>query len=1190
MEHGPAGLLLSATDVARHLACRHLTQLELSVAEGERPKPRFFPDPQLDALRWRGSEHERAFLDHLRAQGLDVEAMPAAEDPMAATARTRDAIERGVEVIAQGTLLGGGWRGRPDVLIRVAAPESSRGWLYEPYETKLALETRAGTLLQLCLYAELLANLQGGWPERMHVVTPGQALRPESYRVQEYLAYYRVVQRSLLESTRGRIGERERPPTYPVPCAHCDVCGFAMECVARWRQDDHLCLVAGMRRSAERELVHVGVSTLGALAAWSPSTEWRPERGARASYLALHEQAALQLASRDLTVPLHQLLPVEDKEGLARLPEPSPGDLFLDLEGDPFCGEGGLEYLFGLAAVAAEGDEQRYECWWALDRAEERRAFEQTIDRVMATWHDHPGLHVYHFGHYEPTALKRLSTRHGTREAEVDRLLRAERFVDLHQVVRQGLRAGVESYSLKQLEGLYDFRRQAPLREAGRVRAELAAALERGWGGLIEASARELVERYNRDDCLSTRALRDWLEARRAELLARGAEVPRPAPGGEGQPSEQLSERLAHVRAVAGQLLAGVPETAAQRSAEQQAVWLLAHSLEFYRREQKVAWWEFYRLSDLDTTSRQEEPCAIGGLRFESRAAEQGRSTLPTDRYGFPPQEVDARAKKARVDEKRVLGKIVQLDASQGWVEIKKTGECVDVHPDSVFLFDDIGPEPKDQALLHLAQWVCGEGGIDADGPARAGRDLLLRRPPRGCALQDGSLRSPGEEIVAAACRLALELDRGVLPFQGPPGSGKTYTGARMIVQLVRAGKKVGITALSHKVIRKLLDEVQQAAEKEGCDIRCLQRVRELSAGARTMPPRQKGAGGASTPPLPPGITETTKNDDVDRCLAVGAVDVVGGTAWLWARAELAGGIDVLFVDEAGQMALADVLAVSAATRNLVLLGDPQQLEQPIQGTHPEGCDATALEHLLAGAPTVAADRGLFIEHTRRLHPAVCRFTSEQFYEGKLQSLPGLERQALAAAAPFDHSGLYYLPVDHEGCSNASPEEARAVAALVAHWRATGAERVDEHGKRHPLTLEDVLVVAPYNAQVALLRDALPEGAQVGTVDKFQGQQAAVVIYSMTTSAPEEAPRGMEFLYSRNRLNVATSRARCACVLVANRRLLAPECHTPRQMRLANALCAYVESAAEVSWPATAASEASRPVERLDTGRLPSVR
>jgi len=633
------------------------------------------------------------------------------------------------------------------------------------------------------------------------------------------------------------------------------------------------------------------------------------------------------------------------------------------------------------------------------------------------------------------------------------------------------------------------------------------------------------------------------------------------------------------VREVAARLLADIPVAREERNGEQQALWLLAHSLEFHRREQNVRWWEFYRLADLGEEERREEPCAIAGLQREHRTPSPRSNGCPVDRYRFPPQEVDTRVEHAHATEDRPLGEVVAIDPAEGWVEIKIDGAAVDEQPTSLFLFDNIRPKPKDESVLRLGELVA-QDGITSTTVSQAARDLLLRQPPRGCVLVNGSLRRPGEDVLDAAGRLVLELDGGVLPIQGPPGSGKTYTGAQMIVELVRRGKRVGVTATSHSVIRKLLSESIAAAEA-GRALSCLHKVKKLVEGEPTMPawPKGRGADRPACAPLPPGITQTKNNGDVDQALAARAVDVVGGTAWLWARAELSGQLDVLFVDEAGQMSLADVLAVAPAARSLVLLGDPQQLEQPIQGAHPDGCAVSALEHLVKGdeaagqQATIAAERGLFIEHTRRMHPEVCRFTSEQFYDGKLVSLPGLEGQALHALPPFDRSGLYHLAVAHEGRSNRAPEEAAAVARLIEGWLAAAAEWTDREGLRRPLRLEDVLVVAPYNAQVALLRELLPNGARVGTVDKFQGQQAPVVIYSMTTSSPEEAPRGMEFLYSLERLNVATSRAQCACVLVASPRLLAPDCRTPRQLRLANALCRYAEMARRVEMRDTGTAE-----------------
>jgi superfamily I DNA and/or RNA helicase len=271
-------------------------------------------------------------------------------------------------------------------------------------------------------------------------------------------------------------------------------------------------------------------------------------------------------------------------------------------------------------------------------------------------------------------------------------------------------------------------------------------------------------------------------------------------------------------------------------------------------------------------------------------------------------------------------------------------------------------------------------------------------------------------------------------------------------------------------------------------------------------------------------------------------------------------------------MSLANVLACAPAGKNLVLLGDPQQLEQPQMGSHPEGSDISALAHLLDGRRTISEKQGLFLAETWRLHPAICSFTSELFYEGRLVSLNGLERQNIQVSASFSGAGLWFVPVVHEGNQSYSVEEVDRVVAITKILTQVGSTWTDWGGIPRPLTLDDILIVAPYNNQVDRLTDRLP-GAKVGTVDKFQGQEAAVVIYSMTTSTPEDAPRGMEFLYNLNRFNVATSRARCACIVVGSPRLFSPECRTPRQMELANAFCRYAEMSETVAFEQESNSE-----------------
>ncbi|MGA2380171.1 MAG: TM0106 family RecB-like putative nuclease [Spirochaetia bacterium] len=1147
MHNDGTALRLSATDIANHLACRHLTQLDRAVAEGRR-KPPAWRDPALELVRERGLAHERAYVEHLRASGLHVVDLrgddgrrpdpgAAAADRATAVDRTIAAMRGGADAIVQAELGGDRWIGRADVLLRIPQPSDLAEWSYEVVDTKLAQETRGGTVLQLCLYSDLVADVQGRAPELMHVVKPAEGFARESFRLDDFGAYYRLVQRRL----EGVIAAPPSNSTYPDPVAHCDICRWRIECDTRRHADDNLCLVAGIRPLHIGELERQGIHTLQQFAEEPATLREKPARGNTETFARAQGQARIQLKGRKEGRPLYELLPQEPGLGLSRLPEPDAGDIFFDIESDQVAGDGGLEYLLG-AAFAEKGTRSRYRALWALNPVDERKALEGFIDFVMDRWEEHPGMHIYHFSPYEPAAIKRLIGKHGTREAEVDRLLRAERFVDLLAVTRHGVRASVESYSLKSLEQCFGFTRALELPAAGAALRRIAWALELTGPGDISADDRGLVESYNRDDCLSTAALRDWLEERRGELEARDGPIARPDDHA-GDASEAIQERAADVQLVFDRLTTGLPEDRTAWGPAERARWLLAHQLEYFHREDKCAWWEFFRIHELGYEELLEERKAISGLRFVE--AEGGTAKAPVHRYTFPEQEAtfDEGDELHEVCGDKV-GKVAALDLAHRTLDIIKHSKAIEIHPKAVMVNEHVTMKPVDGAFLEFAASVARHG-VDDPGAYSASRDLLLRNNPRLHTPAKGPLRRPGENIVDAAVRLAQSLDNSILPIQGPPGTGKTYTGARMIVALASGGKRIGVTAVSHKVIRNLLREVMRAAAAGGASISAIHKVSRLSEDAEE------------------GIEEATDNAKTAAGLRAGKI--AGGTTWFWSRDDMIESVDYLFIDEAGQMSLAHALAAGRSARNVVLLGDPQQLEQPQRGAHPEGAEVAALVHVLGGGKTIADESGLFLDETWRLHPAICRFTSELFYEGRLRSRPGLERQALSGdGIPFAGSGLFFVPVVHTGNQNSSPEEAEAVARIARSLLAPGVKWTDSKGVARRIGESDVLVVAPYNAQVAALIDRLPRGVRVGTVDKFQGQQAPVVIYSMTSSSAEDAPRGMRFLYNPNRLNVATSRAQCISILVATRRLLEPECSTPEQMRWANGLCRYRELATEV--------------------------
>ena len=1112
------------TDLSRFLSCRHLTSLSRSVALGELNPPRVFEDPRRDALAEAGRVHEAVILERYRDEGHATETIGSSGNSTDRRERTLDAMRRGVEVIHQGRLTHGMWSGYPDFLVRVPGRSDLGDWSYEVVDAKLATVPKADAVLQISVYSRLLADCQGTPPVRMHLELGGGQER-ESFRVTDFAAFERAIRRQFDEHCGAP------PNTFPEPVELCPRCDWNGVCKARRRADDHLSLVANTTRHQRRRLETRGITTLTGLARLTLPLDPPLERVARASLDRIHRQAKAQLTGRERDRPFFELIqPPEDGRGLLKLPEPSAGDLFFDIESSRPGADEALEYLFGF--VDREGG---YEDRWAFDRDGERRVFENFMDLVAERRERFPDFHIYHYGGYETGALKRLMSRYATREDAMDGLLRRQVFVDLLQVVKQGIVASVESYSIKEMEPFYGFAREQHLMEANQARARMDAALDSGGvsGGIFPAD-RGVIGRYNREDCLSTLALHGWLEERRCELTDRIGPRDRPVVEIAPENERAQTEAAARVSELVARLGRGPEKEAGARR-------LLGYLLDYYRREDKSKWWEYFRVKDLDAQELVEDPAPLGGLGFDREVGREKRSTL--HRYRFPPQEhrVKVGGKVEDFETGKSPGEVFTV--SDGAVILKRSRTAAQQpHPRALVPLEHVRPAPKPASLFRLGELVAEEGFAD-DSPRRAGFDLLRRAPPR-YGIAGEPLVRPGEDTLAAARRLALGLDRGVLPVQGPPGSGKTYTGARIVTALLAAGRRVGVTAQSHRVITNLLDSVCSAATEEDIAFEGVQITKKENCNDPRIriEPESRAATTAAGDP---------------------AIRLIGGTAWIWSREDMTDSVDVLVVDEAGQFALADALASAPAANSLVLLGDPAQLDQVTQGVHPEGSAVSALGHLLGDDETMPADRGLFLEATWRMHPEICRFTSEQFYEGRLEARPGLERQRIRGG-PLPGSGLRFVPVAHEGNQTESLEEAERVAALIAGIL-EGAYWTDAKGAGRRVTRDDILVVVPYNDHLALLESVLADRVRgVGTVDKFQGQEAPIVFFSMATSTPEGAPRGMDFLYSAHRLNVATSRARCLAVVVASPELFLPECKTPHQMRLANAFCRFRELAETV--------------------------
>ena len=1077
-------ILFSATDLMRFMGCAHATTLDLMRLRGEGPEP---GEDTEDAalLQKQGDAHEAGHLQKLKSAGKAVLEIPRG-DLVADAKATQAALAQGAEVVFQGAFLSGTWGGWSDFLLRVDRPSALGPFSYEVADTKLKRRPHPKHVLQLVLYSDLLTEVQGVAPEFAHVEL-GTGERA-TLRLADYAHYARAA--------RGRLEAfvAEPTPTRPIPCADCGLCRWADHCESVWQAEDSLFNVANISRGQVKKLEAAGVTTMADLAELD-----RPVRGmAEGTRARLVTQARLQHA-RKTGAPSFELRAPELGKGFDLLPEPQPGDLFYDIEGDPHY-EGGLEYLHG---VWCDG---QFRAFWAHDHAAEAKALEELLAFFRARLEAFPNARIYHYAAYEITALRRLTTKYGIGEAFLDRLLRERRFVDLFAVVRGGLIGSERNYSIKSMEAFYGRVREGEVKTAGGS----VVAYER-WRETQDQQILDEIEDYNRIDCISTEELRDWLVGIRPA-------GPWPTLAPDAGPKE--AEEDADAQALRAALAAsGLPD-------DRQA--LLFNLGLFHKREAKPAQWAVFDSASKDEDDLLDDLDALAGLEAIGPIEPVKRSFARS--YRFPSQETKLRPGKGATvpvfDGPPISVSIADMDRKARQVTVKAgpgkdhlLGDRVNLHPDW-----PLDPKPIPGALRDVIADQCGPGGY------RAVDDLLSRAGPR---LTTGPL-TPVADPVAGTIAAVGAMDETVLPIQGPPGTGKTYVTARAILSLVRNGARVGVTSNSHEAIRNVLMGCLSALEDEDLPI--------------TLDLVHKTSGDDDGYPDDCPVRRTTSNDE-----AAGGQHVVGATAWFFSRDENVQAFDWLFVDEAGQVGLANMVAMGRAARNIVPVGDPRQLPQVIQGAHPEPANLSCLDWMLGEHATVPPDRGIFLPVSRRMHPEVCRFISDQVYEGRLNSHPDTARQAVRGTR-FPEAGAFWVPVPHEGNAQIAGEEVEAIRAAVTDLMS--GTWTEKDGTSRPMQASDIIVVAPYNAQVNALRDALPGAIRVGTVDKFQGQEAPVCLVSMTASSAEETSRGMEFLFSLNRINVAVSRAKGLALVFGAPRLREAKCETVEQMRLVNTLCA----------------------------------
>ncbi|WP_109211412.1 MULTISPECIES: bifunctional RecB family nuclease/DEAD/DEAH box helicase [Microbacterium] len=1078
------------------------------------------------------------------------------------------------------------------------ATGADRPWIVQ--DTKLARHARVTALMQLAAYVDQLDRLGVPRSHRVQLLLGDGSV--SEHEVDDLLPVFSLRRErlaALIADRRLDLGAEGAPIAWGDPRGELGVvaCGRCATCDAEVVASRDLLLVAGMRPVQRERLRAAGIETIEQLAA-AP----RGPAGMNPDvFSSLRTQARLQLESPAGTPPLIApkkqptaalevvvtesvivadgataaqatvaavletpaaldgdaaaeappvpVFEVVAPKALGALPRPDHGDLFFDFEGDPLHTEPpvpgeptqwGIDYLFGWVDTR-----EQYTALWAHSFAEEKRALETFLDIVNLRRQQFPGMHIYHYAPYEPTHLLAMAARHGVREADVDRLLRDGVFVDLYPIVRRALRVGSRSYSIKKLEPLYmgDEVRTSDVQKGDDsiVRYVEARALQADGAAAEAALVLEDLADYNRYDCVSTRRLRDWLvdRAREAQL------VPSPNP----EPDERAYEPSRRATMLDALALHHPEESVAGRMLR-----LGAAAIDYYPREAKSFWaTHFLRL---------REPVSLWDETRDVVTIDPARSRVREDWHfsesgrGGERRIVELRGDLApgtRLSEGTNPFVLYELpapypfEASPRWIHSYRSVTVLEVLDDGAVIEETAvdgvtwsglpialtpaAPPPAGNQQAAIDAWA--DAVIDAAPavPADPATDILCRRPPRTMA---GALPVAADDVVDAIARAVRDLDRSYLAVQGPPGTGKTYVGSHVIARLVREhGYKVGVVAQGHATIEQLLERVIAAG---------------VPAAQVGKAPKDAAAAHGFTVLTKNGVAAFTAEHEASGY-------VIGGTAWDFSHEGRVprGSLDLLVVDEAGQFSLASTIAVSLAAPRLLLLGDPQQLPQVSQGTHPAPVDTAALGWVMDGADVIPPEYGYFLAQTRRMRPEVAAPVSTLSYRGALEAHPSTALRRIEGIRP----GLIPIPLRHHGNATQSLPEAAEVARLVTdligrEWTDVVTDDGDGSSRAlppRPLEPRDLIVVTPYNAQQVAVEAALAAAGfpdvPVGTVDKFQGKEAAVAIVSLAASSGRDAPRGLEFLLLRNRLNVAISRAMHTAFLVYSPGLLDDLPYTP---------------------------------------------
>lgn len=1126
-------------------------------------------DPLYELIKDLGNKHEKNIINKM--EKFQFIFRVETETHIKALQKTDQAMRAGEEKIYQAAIKKEEIFGYVDLLVKQEGPSIFGNHYYIPYDFKIAKHPKPTALIQLCCYCDILHSLQGVLPPKFVVVTKSE--EEYAFKTKDFFAFYNFFKEVFLH-----YHYHFSQDLLPIPEKTAQHWGWNIFARKRLHQLDDISLTAGIRSSHSTLLKTARIKKLSELAEYSGD---KVKNIPISTFETLKEQAKIQLTSRGKSRPDFEVLPhTGERKGLEMLPPSHPADVFFDMEGYPLLGSEGLEYLYGNAIQ----EKSEFICFLALNKQEEVTAFQKWMDWVYHRWQKNPSMHIYHYGHYETSTIKRLMGKYGTREREVDDLLRNHIFVDLHRIVIQSLRIGVFSYSLKEVENLYYGKRNTEIKTGGQSAVLFSHFLSAG-DDMQKAHFLREIKAYNQDDCVSTKKLCQFLwkqqdthnikylpleeEQKKQEYQRKGI---------RGECEEKAEELLKQIRqnqkemAVSKQLpLEGekpsLPVLDSLEEKKNYLAGLLSDLLMFHIREEKPEWWDYFSRKDMNAEQLLEDRNVIAFCRFVECDGESYKIRFEKEQeIGFKEEDkviVLSNNSEDKNDNNNIRNTytLLKLDLISGvlWLKAHKENNL----PESDFF--TLGPAKNDYYKVNIFKSLLRTANDFSPSSSYFGlkkciHDLLLREKPDILGYK-GPLVSSSDNLIDKISIHALNLNNSVFCIQGPPGTGKTYTVAHIILHLIKNGKRVGVTANSHKAISNVLKTIFEQNKEKLC-FQC-QKVKSSTESEEEK-----------------NFFKNLPVDLVGSNKVKPSAKVVGGTAFFFSREEQESSYDYLFVDEASQVSLANLTASARASKNLILIGDQNQLDQPIQAVHPRESGLSALTYYTEESATISKDKGVFLPISYRMHQGICQFVSEYFYNEELTnhattnrqkillpesltrtrlklntlSLTQSVRQNLDLNLKIPEAGICFIPVEHSGNTHASMEEAQVISYLYKEL--LRAKWINREGKTKSMTPKDILIVAPYNVQVACIKKELAQdSARVASVDKFQGQEAPVCILSLCASTIKDAPRGISFLLNKNRLNVALSRARCLSLIVGSKNVADTHVRSIPNMKLMNIFC-----------------------------------